>query len=203
MNAEQVDDHVQSVHTSIRSLLERYRRRPGNLRRILKLLKFVYSHEAMEFADIRTVVNYPNIKNLLSDEEAPTICDKQVVPNSTYFCNFSKILKEIPDIHANFPPSDQCSCRTLVHNYADLQDGHVMTTNHNCIKIEYFAKNFTKEWSTSTTWVQAVYLNRLNWVQAVTDYSRKLHESITLTDEEERNIVSCPRINLFNYVVRI
>jgi len=37
----------------------------------------------------------------------------------------------------------------------------------------------------------------------VTDYSRKLHESITLTDEEERNIVSCPRINLFNYVERI
>ena len=86
---------------------ERYRRRPGNLRKNLKLLKFVYSREAMEFADIRTVVNYPNIKNLLSDEEAPTICDKQVVPNSTYFCNFSKILKEIPDIHANFPPSDQ------------------------------------------------------------------------------------------------
>jgi len=34
MNAEQVDDHVQSVQTSIRSLLERYRRRPGNLKGI-------------------------------------------------------------------------------------------------------------------------------------------------------------------------
>jgi len=142
MNAEQVDDHVQSVQTLIRSLLERYRRRPGNLKGNLKLLKLVYSHEAMEFADIRTVVNYPNIKNLLPDKEAPTICDKQLVPNSTFFCNFSKISKEIPETYANFPPSDQCLCKTLVHNYAELQEGHVMTTNYNCIKNMVLRKEF-------------------------------------------------------------
>ena len=34
----------------------------------------------------------------------------------------------------------------------------------------------------------------------VTDYARKLHESLTLTDEEERNI---GKVKLFNYVERI
>ena len=75
MNAEQVDDHVKSVQTSIRSLLERYRRRPGNLRRNLKLLKLVNFCEATEFADIRTVGNYPNIKKLLPDKDDQKIFD--------------------------------------------------------------------------------------------------------------------------------
>ena len=63
------------------------------------------------------------------------VCDKQVRPTFTQFCNFSKIASELSEDNKYLLEGTGCVCRLLLHQSCqDLVNGHIVTTNYNYIK---------------------------------------------------------------------
>ena len=113
------------------------------------LIKVVHIHEAIQYANIRSVIRTPSISKLLpgnngtKEDSVPMICDKQILPYSTLLCNFSKASKSIDSSHSLMPPVDTCPCRTiLLPSCPDLVDGHIMSTNYDYLRNEELRRQF-------------------------------------------------------------
>jgi len=113
------------------------------------LIKIVHIHEAIQYANIRSILQRPQVSRLLpgnngtKEDKIPMICDKQTLPSSTLLCNFSTTAKSLSPIHAIMPVADSCPCRTiLLPNCTDLVDGHVMSTNYDYIRNDELRRQF-------------------------------------------------------------
>ena len=77
------------------------------------MIKVVHIHEAIKYANIRSVLRKPQVSRLLpgnngtKNDIIPMICDKQTLPSSTILCNFSTTAKSLSPIHATMPLADR------------------------------------------------------------------------------------------------
>ena len=78
------------------------------------MIKVVHIHEAIKYANIRSVLRKPQVSRLLpgnngtKDDIIPMICDKQTLPSSTILCNFSTTAKSLSPMHATMPLAETC-----------------------------------------------------------------------------------------------
>jgi hypothetical protein len=65
-------------------------------------IKIIFSHEAIQYAKLNTIMRDPELTRLIPD--VPKICNKQVAPAATMFCNYSQASCTIPQNDSGDPP---------------------------------------------------------------------------------------------------
>ena len=144
-----LDNQVVKIQTIIRDINKKPSAIPKDKKSPTTLIKVVHIHEAIQYANIRSVIRTPSISKLLpgnngtKEDSVPMICDKQTLPYSTVLCNFSKASKSIDSSHSLMPPVSTCPCRNiLLPSCPDLVDGHIMSTNYDYLRNEELRRQF-------------------------------------------------------------